>query len=312
MRIISLLIALAIIAGCSRTGDGGSVDPSAAPAASQAADLSAVPGGHQEEDAVAAALAEVSPEIADEYSGFVHMDAVQLNGQIFQVYYWNKGEFSYTQFAIVKEGKMVFDSKKAGLTLEGGDIWNEEEQLWAEAIVQNNRNTFLFSLMDNRPKYATIVVEEIDGTMQVTVNDLFSVNYEDVDQDGSEDLLASPYPGQSPLGPALMGIYQLEGTNYVPDKLLTKRYAVDQLQLSEQEYKNNPSEQTLEQLLNAYLILGRRSVALTRFEEFHEWAGQLAGDGGYVDEYQRLLRSTETAEQISGWMDKLKPLRTTR
>ncbi|MFC6651298.1 hypothetical protein [Paenibacillus rhizoplanae] len=93
---------------------------------------------------------------------------------------------------------MVFDSKKAGLTLEGGDIWNEEEQLWAEAIVQNNRNTFLFSLMDNRPAYASIVVEEIDGTMQVTVNDLFSVNYEDVDQDGSEDLLASPYPGQSP------------------------------------------------------------------------------------------------------------------
>ncbi|WP_339256181.1 hypothetical protein [Paenibacillus sp. FSL P2-0136] len=312
MRIISLLIALAIIAGCSRTGDGGSADPSAAPAASPAADLSAAPGGHQEEDAAAAALAEVSPEIADEYSGFVHMDAVQLNGQIFQVYYWNKGEFSYTQFAIVKEGKMVFDSKKAGLTLEGGGIWNEEEQLWAEAVVQNNRNTFLFSLMDNRPAYASIVVEEIDGTMQVTVNDLFSVNYEDVDQDGSEDLLASPYPGQSPLGPALMGIYQLEGTNYVPDELLTKQYAVDQLQLSEQEYKNNPSEQTLEQLLNAYLILGQRSVALTRFEEFHEWAGQLAGDGGYVDEYQRLLRSTETAEQISGWMDKLKPLRTTR
>lgn len=27
-----------------------------------------------------------------------------------------------------------------------------------------------------------------------------------------------------------MGIYQLEGTNYVPDKLLTKQYAVDQLQ----------------------------------------------------------------------------------
>ncbi|MEK3904250.1 hypothetical protein [Paenibacillus sp. FSL R7-0179] len=254
----------------------------------------------------------MSPEIADEYSGFVHMDAVQLNGQIFQVYYWNKGEFSYTQFAIVKEGKMVFDSKKAGLTLEGGDIWNEEEQLWAEAVVQNNRNTFLFSLMDNRPNYASIVVEEIDGTMQVTVNDLFSVNYEDVDQDGSEDLLASPYPGKSPLGPALTGIYQLEGTNYVPDKLLTKQYADDQLQLSEQEYKNNPSEQTLEQLLNAYLILGKRSIALTRFEEFHEWAGQLAGDGGYVDEYQQLLRNTETAEQISGWMDKLKPLRSAR
>ncbi|NQX43951.1 hypothetical protein HQN87_01300 [Paenibacillus tritici] len=311
MRIISLLIALAIIAGCSGTGGSGSADPAAAPHSSSVADPSAAKE-KLEEDMAAAALAEVSPEIADQYSGYVHMDAVQLNGQIFQVYYWNKGDFKYTQFAIVKEGKMVFDSKQAGLTLEGGDIWNEEEELWAEAVVQNNRNTFLFTLTDNRPEFASIVVEEIDGEMQVTVNDDFSVNYEDVDQDGSEDLLASPYSGQSPLGPALMGIYQLNGSNYVPDKLLTRQYAQDQLQLSEQEYKNDPSEQTLEQLLNAYLVLGQRSVALSRFAEFYEWAGQFAGDGGYVDEYNGLLRQTETAEQISGWMDKLQPLRTKR
>lgn len=309
MRIISLLIALALIAGCSGTGSGSqSAGSSAAPAASSAAE----PAAAQEmpvDDGAAAALAEVSREIADEYSGFVHMDAVQLNGQIFQVYYWNKGDFAYTQFAIVKEGKMVFDSKQAGLTLEGGSIWNEEEELWAEAMVQNNRNTFLFNLMDNRPGYASIIIEEIDGAMQVTAYDQVSVNYEDVDQDGNEDLLAVPFPAQSPLGPALTGIYQLNGTEYVPDEALTRQYAKDQLKASEQEYKNNPSEQTLEQLLNAYLILGQRSAALAQFEEFYEWAGQQAGDGGYVDEYARLLRDTETAGQLSGWMDKLKPLR---
>lgn len=264
------------------------------------------------EDEAAAALAEASSEIADEYPGFVHMDAVQLNGQVFQVYYWNKGDFAYTQFAIVKEGKMVFDSKKAGLVLEGGSIWNEAEEMWAEAVVQNNRNTFLFSLMDNRPEYASIIVEEIDDAMQVTVNDQVSVSYEDVDQDGSEDLLAIPFAAQSPLGPALTGVYQLNGLEYVPDKALTRQYADSQLLSSEQEYKNNPSEQTLEQLLNAYLILGKRSEALTRFEEFYEWAGQMAGDGGFVDEYARLLRETETAGQLNGWMDKLKPLRTAK
>lgn len=312
MRIISLLIALTLIAGCSGTGGGGKADgPSAVPEASSAVDSGAALDS-QVQDEAAAALAEGSSEIADEYPGFVHMDAVQLNGQVFQVYYWNKGDFAYTQFVIVKEGKIVFDSKKAGLVLEGGSIWNEEEKLWAEAVVQNNRNTFLFTLMDNRPEYASIIVEEIDGAMQVTVHDEVSVRYEDVDQDGSEDLLAIPFAGQSPLGPALTGIYQLNGLEYLPDKALTRQYADDQLLSSEQEYKNNPSEQTLEQLLNAYLILGKRSAAVTRFDEFYEWAGQMAGDGGYVDKYAGLLRDTEIAGQLSGWMDKLKPLRNTK
>ncbi|MFD2877623.1 hypothetical protein ACFTAO_19065 [Paenibacillus rhizoplanae] len=56
---------------------------------------------------------------------------------------------------------MVFDSKKAGLTLEGGDIWNEEEQLWAEAIVQNNRNTFLFS-SDGQPSCVRVYCSRRD------------------------------------------------------------------------------------------------------------------------------------------------------
>lgn len=312
MRIISLLIALTLIAGCSGIGGSGKAnDPSSMPGASSSADSEAAQDS-QVQDEAAAALAEVSSEIADEYSGFVHMDAVQLNGQVFQVYYWNKGDFAYSQFVIVKEGKIVFDSKKAGLVLEGGSIWNEEEKLWAEAVVQNNRNTFLFTLTDNRPEYASIIVEEIDGAMQVTVHDEVSVRYEDVDQDGSEDLLAVPFAAQSPLGPSLPGIYQLSGLEYVPDKALTRQYAEEQLLSSEQEYKNNPSEQTLEQLLNAYLILGKRSTAVTKFEEFYEWAGQMAGDGGYVDKYARLLRETETAGQLNGWMDKLKPLRNTK
>lgn len=240
------------------------------------------------------------------------MDAVQLNGQIYEVYYWNKGEFTYTQFAIVKDGKVVFDSKEAGIAIEGGYPWSEEDELWAEAVVQNNRATFLFDLMDNRPEPAYIVVEEMDGAMQVTVNDNYKVWFEDTNQDGNEDLLAYPYSGQMPLGPALIGVYELQGTQYVPDITRTKQYTEDQLLLNEQEYKNNPTDMTLDSLLSSYLILGQRSYALTRFEEFYEWAGQRAGEGGYVDEYQELLRNSATAEQIKGWMDRLEPLRTVK
>ncbi|NOU81799.1 hypothetical protein GC101_23335 [Paenibacillus sp. LMG 31459] len=314
MRIISLLLALMVIAGCSETGSNESAEPPEASVTSEAAAQSTAPQASPA-DATAdftGEVPEVSPEISDKYSGFLHMDAVQLNGQIYEVYYWNKGEFTYTQFAVVKDGKIVFDSKQAGIKIEGGNIWSEEDDLWAEALVQNNHATFLFSLMDNRPESSYIVVEEIDGVMQVTVNDNVSVNYEDTDQDGDEDLLASPFSGQLPLGPALVGVYELQGTRYVPDKTLTKQYAEDQLRLSEQEYKNNPTDLTLDSLLSAYLILEQRSFALTRFEEFYEWAGQRAGDGGFVDEYYDRLKKNETPEYFSGWMDKLEPLRTER
>lgn len=311
MRILSLLLALAVIAGCSSSAGTESAEPAAKPVSSSVSP-SSDPQASAEEAAPAGELPEVSPEIADKYSDFVHMDAVQLNGQIFEVYYWNKGEFTYTQFAIVKDGKIVFDSKQAGIKIEGGNIWSEEDDLWAEALVQNNHATFLFSLMDNRPESSYIVVEEIDGVMQLTVKDNVSVNYEDTDQDGDEDLLASPFSGQLPLGPALVGVYELQGTRYVPDKTLTKQYAEDQLRLSEQEYKNNPTDLTLDSLLSAYLILEQRSFALTRFEEFYEWAGQRAGDGGFVDEYYARLKKNETPEYFSGWMDKLEPLHAER
>jgi hypothetical protein len=312
LRIISLLLALAVIAGCSGDGSGELTEPAASPVSSAAVSPSLEPQASGEEASPAGELPEVSSEIADEYSGFVHMDAIQLNGQIFEVYYWNKGEFTYTQFAIVKDGDIVFDSKQAGITIEGGYIWSGEDELWAEALVQNNRASFLFGLMDNRPESASIVVEEIDGVMQMTVNDNVAVNFEDTDQDGDMDLLASPFSGQLPLGPALVAVYELQGTQYVPDIPRTKQYAEEQLLLHEQEYKNNPAELTFDSLLSAYLILEHRHEALTRFEEFYEWAGQYAGDGGYVDEYYELLKKKDTPEYISGWMNKLEPLRTQR
>ncbi|WNS45662.1 hypothetical protein [Paenibacillus sp. MMS20-IR301] len=319
MRILSLLLALAVIAGCSGTGkrETEAVQPSGTAVSSEA---TAVPAGGQENNSVNVPAAEgleeelpeVSPEIADKYSGFVHMDAVQLNGQVYEVYYWNKGDFAFTQFAIVKNGDIVFDSKRADISTQGGYIWSEEDELWAEALIQNNRASFLFELADNRPEAAFIVVEEIDGAMQVTVNDNVLLQYEDTDQDGEEDLVASPYFGQTPLGPALYAVYELQGTQYVPDIPRTEQYAEEQLQLKELDYKNNPSETTFESLLSAYLVLGQRSVALSRFEEFYEWAGQRAGDGGFVDEYKKLLQNSGTAGEIAGWMGKLKPLRTSK
>lgn len=311
MRILSLLLALAVIAGCSGPGRNESPEAGAASASSKASWQSSAPEASPADAAadVTGELPEVSSEISGEYSGFVHMDAVQLNGQIYEVYYWNTGEFTYTQFAIVKDAEVVFDSKKAGITIEGGVIWSEEDDLWADAVVQNNRVSFLFGLMDNRPESAFIVVEEIDGVMQVTVNDNVFVWFEDTDQDGAEDLLAYPSSGQLPLSPALVAVYELQGTQYVPDITRTRQYSEDQLLLNEQEYKNNPTEITFDSLLSSYLILERRHEALTRFEEFYEWADQRAGDGGYVDQYDDLLKKNKTPEYFSGWMNKLEPLR---
>ena len=312
MRIISLLLALAVIAGCSGTGGHKSVEPAATPVSSEAPSPSSAPQASPAEASTTEEVPEASPEITDLYSGFVHMDALQLNGQVYELYYWNKGEFTYTQFAVVKDEQVVFDSKKAGITIEGGYIADEQQGMWTDGIVQNNRPTFLFNLMDNRPEYAYIVVEEIDGIMQVTVNDNINLHFEDTDNDGEADLLAYASSGESPLLPALPAVYELEGEHYVPDIARTRQYAEEQLRLSEQEYKNNPSDLTFESLLNAYLILERRNEALTRFEEFYEWAGQRAGDGGYVDEYYGLLKKNESLEYITGWMNKLEPLRTVK
>lgn len=248
--------------------------------------------------------------IEKKYSGFVHKESVQLDGQTYEVYYWNSGEFDYTQFLIANNQEILFDSQQAGVKIEGGYISDKAKNIWTESLLQNNRPTFLFSLADNRPESAHIVLEKIDGTMQITAHDNVLLYYEDVDQDGSPELLASPYSGQLPLGPALFAVYELQGSQYVPNTAKTNQYWEDQLLQGEQNYKADPTEGTLEELLDAYLVLDRLDEAETRFPEFYKWAGQTLGDGGFVDTYKKHL-TTGSYDHISGWMNKLKPLSTT-
>ncbi|WP_379153057.1 hypothetical protein [Paenibacillus sp. sgz5001063] len=255
---------------------------------------------------------EVSPEsfprIEDQYPGYVHKDSFELNAQNYEVYYWNNGEFDYTQFLIAKNREIVFDSQQAALKPEGGMISDRKEEVWAKALLQNSRPTFQFELADNRPESATIVIEEIDGEFQVTVNDNVLLIFEDVDQDEQPELLASPYSGQVPLGPALFAVYELRGNQYVPDKDRTLQYYEDQLPHLEQNFKTDPTESNLEALLDVYLILERIDKAQAKFPEFYNWAGQTAGDGGFVDTYNRRIQEG-SYDQIDGWMSKLTPLK---
>ncbi|WP_156830124.1 hypothetical protein [Paenibacillus sp. HW567] len=247
--------------------------------------------------------------IEKKYSGFVHKEAVPLDGQTYEVYYWNNGDFDYTQFLIANQQEVLFDSQQAGLKIEGGYISDKAKNIWTHSLLQNNRPTFLFSLADNRPESAYIILENIDGAIKVTVQDNVQVNYEDVDQDGSPELLASPYSGQVPLGPALYAVYELKGNQYVPNTAKTNQYWEKQLLEGEKNYKADPTEGTLEVLLDAYLVLDRLDEAKARFPEFYKLAGQTSGDGGFVDTYLQTIKAG-SYDHISGWMNKLKPLRT--
>ncbi len=311
MRIVSVFIILLVLAGCSSnggTGDSGNGDSNKTAAAAEVASPSPLASpavtSHPSPEGSAAA----SPRIEDQYTGFVHKDSIALNSDNYEIYYWNNGEFNYTQFVVAKNGKILFDSKEKGLVFEGGYSFDEAKNVWAEALLQNDRPTLLFSLADNRPESAFIVLEEISGVLQVTVHDDVLVKYEDAGQDGKLELLASPYSGQMPLGPALFAVYELKNNQYVPDISRTRQYYEDQLPLKEQNYKSAPTENNLEALIDVYLLLDRMDDAEAKFSEFYKWAGQKAGDGGFVDTYSQLIQKG-SYEPVNGWMDKLKPLK---
>ncbi|CQR55452.1 hypothetical protein [Paenibacillus riograndensis] len=310
MRIVSILVILLVLAGCSSnggTGDSGNTNSNEATAAAELASPSplaspAVTPLPSPEGSAAAAS-----RIEDQYKGFVHKDSFALKNDNYEIYYWNSGEFNYTQFVVAKNGEILFDSKKKGLVFEGGYSFDEAKKVWAEALLQNDRPTLLFSLADNRPESACIVLEEISGVLQVTVHDNVLLKYEDADQDGKPELLASPYSGQMPLGPALFAVYELKDNQYVPDTARTLQYYKDQLPLKEQNYKSAPTENNFEALIDVYLLLDRLDEAQAKFPEFYKWAGQTAGDGGFVDTYSQLIQNG-SYEPVNGWMDKLKPL----
>lgn len=302
MRFVSFFIMLLFLAGCSSSGDNGNaghtiptVNPESSPVTSPAVSASS------------AAEATGTASIEDQYPSFVHKESFDLSGQTYEVYYWNSGDFDYTQFVVVKNREILFDSKQKGFSFEGGYQFDQAKSIWAKALIQNGRPTLLFSLADNRPESATIVLEEIEGELQVTVNDDVLLTYEDVDQDGELELLASPYSGQVPLGPALFAVYEFKNNQYIPNRARTQQYYENQLVIEEQHYKTEPEESTLESLMDVYLILDRLDEAEAKFPEYYKWAGQTAGDGGFVSVYHKLIEAG-TYDPIKGWMDKLKPL----
>ncbi|OKP95918.1 hypothetical protein [Paenibacillus sp. P46E] len=310
MRFMSFMIILMFLAGCSSSGETGnagqaiptdnpasveqaSPSPSASPAVSTSPSVEAVTTGNA--------------PIEEQYPGFVHKDSFELNGQTYEVYYWNSGDFDYTQFVVARNRELLFDSKQKGLSFEGGVKLDQTKSIWAKALIQNGRPTLLFSLADNRPESATIVLEEIEGKLQVTVNDEVLLTYEDVDQDGELELLASPYSGQVPLGPALFAVYEFRDNQYIPNRARTQQYYENQLVIEEQHYKAEPEESTFESLMDVYLILDRLDEAEAKFPEYYKWAGQTAGDGGFVSVYHKLIEAG-SYDPVKGWMDKLKPL----
>lgn len=250
---------------------------------------------------------EVYNNIEDRYPGFVHKDIVSLSKGNYEVYYWNSGIFDYSQFVIIKNQKIVFDSAQAGIEIEGGYKINKEKDQWVEGIEQNNRPTFRFDLADNRPEFATIVVEEIDNNMAVTVNDNVFVEFIDVDHDGNLELLSAPYSGQMPLGPAIESVYKWENDQYVSNVAMTRQYWEDNLQQREKIFQATPTESSFDSLLSAYLLLERMDECLKRFPTYYKWAGQTVSDKGYVSMYFNRIHNN-SFDQIEGWIEKANPL----
>lgn len=177
-----------------------------------------------------------------------------------------------------------------------------------QALVQNSKPTFTFELADNRPELATLVLEEIDNKMQVTVNDNVAVEFEDIDRDGSLELISYPYLGQMPLGPAEGSVYEWKKEQYVPNILQTQQYWENELILREQHFKDTPSEHSLDSLISAYLLLDRMTECINRFPIYYEWANQTVDQEGYVSEYKQLINDKDY-DHTEGWMKKAQPLR---
>lgn len=319
-RALITLLMLISVTGCSITGDQGAGGSATADPVSSLQSPAAVSAEVSPQPAPQAITTEVTTEVTPEvtsevttgidkkYSGFVHKDSFVLKQQGYEVYYWNTGEFSYTQFVVTKNKEIVFDSQQAGVEIEGGYIFDKEQDVWAEAVLQNDRPTFLFELMDNRPDSAFIVLEEIEGALQLTIHDDFALYYLDVDHEGPQELVAYPYSGQLPLGPALEAVYELKDRQYVPNLTKTLHYWEEALAQRNEAYRNEPSEFHLNSLLSAYLLLGRQEEARAQFPELYKRSGQNPGDGGFVQNYEQILQQGDYA-YLNGWMNKLKPLK---
>jgi hypothetical protein len=268
MKIVNLFITLFMISGYSFSTDNVFTSHTPVHASIQ--------------DSVVATPDEITSQVEGKYPGFVHKDRITLLMNDYEVYYWMKlqGDFNSTK----------------------------EKELWVQAIEQNSKPTFKFELADNRPELATLVLEEMNNNMLVTVNDNVAVEFEDIDHDGRLELLSYPYLGQMPLGPAEISVYEWKNEQYVPNIMLTQQYWENELQQREQHFKDTPSEYSLDSLISAYLLLDRMAACIDRFPIYYEWANQTVDQEGYVSEYKQLINN-KAYDYTEGWMKKAQPLR---
>ncbi|SFB56601.1 hypothetical protein SAMN05216312_113215 [Cohnella sp. OV330] len=185
----------------------------------------------------------------------IHIDRITLDSVPYEIAYWNDGEFDYTRFAIRKEGREVFNSLQHGIAFEGGLA--KTEAVWITGLEQNGRPTFVFDLADGRPDPASIVVEELAGELVVTVQDEKAVSFQRMDGQQGEVLVGFSSYGEYPLAPALQGVYVWVKDHYEPSSELTQKYWEDQLSNRIKAFEQESNEETLNDVMSAYLLLNR-------------------------------------------------------
>ncbi|MWC30518.1 hypothetical protein [Paenibacillus sp. MMS18-CY102] len=239
----------------------------------------------------------------------IHKDSFELNGDNYEIGYWNDGEFDFTRFVILKNGIVAFDSREEQIAFEGG-YFNEEGLKGAQVIKQHGRPAFFFDLADNRPESSCLVIEEMDGHMEVTVHDNVMVMADEESNKGEANLNLTVFPfyGQMPLGPSLVTIYTWESDHYEPNLDLTRRYWEEELARSEQAFLSAPDEMKLDTLLSAYLALGRQDEAKQWLASYEKDAEKSA-ENAYLADYERYLSDAAQGESIyADWMEKVQPL----
>ncbi|ASA21128.1 hypothetical protein [Paenibacillus donghaensis] len=263
------------------------------------------PAAHAE--TIAAVPAQQQAQLEAKYPNFVHKEKIQTAKDTYEIYYWNTGDFDYTQFLIMRNQGVIFDSKKTGIRIEGGLKVNPVKNQWAETVSLRGQTAFRFELADNRPESANLLVEALNGRMQTTVHDAVNLEFRDVNNDGRKELLSAPYLGQMPLGPAPVSVYEWKNGHYVPNVAETRKFWESELKRREQAFRAKPSEASLDAVVSAYLLLDRRSEGLKCFDLYREWAGTTAGGKALVDKYYNYLNKKQYEIPLN-WMKQAQPL----
>ncbi|WP_127529356.1 hypothetical protein [Paenibacillus kobensis] len=236
----------------------------------------------------------------------IHKDVFELDGQNFSVLYWNEGEFDYSRFAIMKQDDIVFDSLERGITFEGGAGGQTDGESWSTGIVYNDHATFLFDLVDNRPDPSSILIEEVEGEMKVTVQDNVELNF--AQAKGNPVLVGFLSYGQMPLFPALNAVYVWQSGHYEVSTVLTQQYWEDELDNRQLAFKQEPNERRLDSLLSAYLLLNRIEDGRKWLEDYS--LNNISADNEYLQTYKDYYNDKDMVDEAlyENWMDKLPPL----